>query len=189
MGVYINFLIKNDFHDSDNYEKRLEYSTKVMNKVFEEWNKLPFSDGYSYVENYGNECEGFSIGDEAPTSFWTYLHDGYWGIETTINDYMFPWKDDDGRFFAKWYCEWLCKVLGVKEAWISNQYKINDLRGSDDPSFSFQDWMSMAEMKGIVELTDELLETLSKLCPNHGWFSYLSDHYGDEFPIFHIQVD
>lgn len=183
MGVYINYLIKNNFHDANNHEKMVEYSTKVMNKVFEEWKKLPFSDDYCYVDT-DSECEGFYIGDSAPWGFWTYLHDGYWAVETTFNHYMMHWKDEEGNYAVMTFCKWLCNVLEQDEAWICLEDHLND---SSDAPEELDKWMIYAKEIGISELTTELLDEVVRNDDRAFHYREATKEH-ESYPIFHLSI-
>jgi len=188
MGTYINFVIKNDFFEEGNHDKMYAYSKKTMELVMEEWRKLPFNDDFCYVDDFEGNCSGFTIGDSAPWGFWPYLHNGYWAVETTINDYMMHWKDEKGFYMAWSYCCWLCKVLGQKEGWICLEDRLNN---SADAPEDLSAWMDYAQKEGIVELTQELMETFNQ---ENRPFEYREVKIRGRkdchsYPIFHVFVD
>lgn len=155
MGCYINFLIKNDFHESSNFEKAKEYATKVFNQLKPEWEKMPYAEGEPFVdanEEWPDDIE-IHFGEWAPWSFWMTLHDGYWDVETCINDYMINWHIDDiasEAYIVPIQCKLICKALGQPEAWICFEDRLNN--SADAPS-ELNAWFEYAKKVGINDVT------------------------------------
>lgn len=157
MGCYINFLIKNDFHEMSDHTKALEYATKVFNQVKSEWDKMSYAEeNDSQIVTFKGHPDYFQLefGNNAPFSFWMVLHDGYWAVETCINDYMINYHMIDGIepkvYVVPFQCKFICKALGQPEAWICFEDRLNN---SSDAPEELDAWFEYAKKVGIKDVT------------------------------------
>lgn len=159
MGRYINFLIKNDFHECCDFKKAKEYATVVFNQLKPEWVKMPYIDGNSSafinVDEESNDIV-LDFGDYAPWSFWMILHNGYWDVETCFNDYMINYHINDIAsevYIVPLQCQLICRALGQQKAWICFDDRLNN--SADAPSDDLNAWFRYAEKVGIKDVTYE----------------------------------
>lgn len=157
MARYINFLIKNDFCELSDFGKAKEFATKVFNQMKPELEKMPYAGGYAHLEADEEWADFISLyfGEEAPWSFWMTLHNGYWDVETCVDDFMINYHI--GGIASEVYivpllCKLICKALGQTEAWICFEDRLNN--SADAPS-ELNEWLEYAEKVGIRDVTFE----------------------------------
>ena len=154
MGRYINFLIKNDFHECSDFKIAKEYADGVFNQLKPEWEQMPYVDRESSA--YIDADIELHFGDYAPWSFWMTLHNGYWAVETCINDYMINYHINDTAsevYVVPLQCQLICRALGQQEAWICFEDRLNN--SADAPSDNLNAWFRYAEKVGIKDVTYE----------------------------------
>lgn len=158
MGRYINFLIRNDFYECYDFEKAKEYATGVFNRLKQEWDKMPYAaDGYAQIRAYAKYPDDIELyfGVTAPWSFWMTLHNGYWDVETCINDYMINYHVNDIAsevYIVPLQCQLICRALGQPEAWICFEDRLNN---SQDAPSELNAWFNYAEKVGIKDVSFE----------------------------------
>lgn len=156
MGRYINFLIKIDFHEYSNFEKAKEYANEVFDKLKSEWDKMPYAeedDSQIYAEEDDPNYIRLYFGELAPWSFWMTLHDGFWDVETCINDYMINLGMDEiasEAYLVPAQCKLICKAVAQPEAWICFEDRLNN--SADAPS-ELSAWFDYAKKVGIKDVT------------------------------------
>lgn len=158
MGRYINFLVKNDFHECLDHEKAKVYATKACEKLNEAWKKMPYADGgEGYVTEYDGYCDYIEVEFDSysPWSFWMSLRDGYWAVETCMNDYMinnYVYDVASEVYIVPLQCRMICEALGEPEAWICFEDRLNN---SPDAPYELKDWLEYAEKVGVKDVTFE----------------------------------
>lgn len=185
MGRYSNIIIKANISSEANYNEKYQYAETCM-PAFKQYREesdpthecsfsLEGDTNYSYIYINGIDSEICHIE----------LQDGYWAFDLCYNDYMFTNTEVGGKNSMRIIAKKLCDLLNQHEAWICVE---DHATNSDTAPEKFEDWVRYAELVGIQELNNELLQILEEN-EEKGFYSrtinYRGKEYDCSFPIYH----
>lgn len=123
-----------------------------------------------------------------------YLRDGYWAVETCIDDYMINYRVNDVSsevYLVPLQCKMICKALGHEDAWICFESRLNN---SNDAPSDLQKWFEYTKNIGIKDVTFEDFKS-HRIKPgeeHHDLISYRSQGIGPQtgtsYPILHFRL-